>query len=342
MAINTRRRTLHGLLLSATLASTLSPRAAIGQALTLVTVEALTPDSVTAERAARVAISADGRYVAFCSRATPGDLVPGKNVPSGATDTSNVYVRDLVGSTTQILTLAATNPSVTSDGACGPDVQITPDGRYVAFRSTATNLLSGTWSYAAGTPSGWVYDRQTGALTLVDVAVQPFHAAGVREMVMSENGRFVAFSSAGSGNLRELVPNFIDDNGALFDLYVRDLQTSTTRLVSRHDTDPKRGSPTGVETTTGESPRVFSADGTSLLFAAAFAQLIPNGTTARNLYVYRWNADAICPGLREDGRVHLRDRRHRRCRRRAYATSASRSPPMARSPRSRPRPRKGN
>ena len=276
-----------------TLATALAPRAAIGQPLRLVTVRALTPDSVTAERAARVALSSDGRYAAFCSKATPSDLVPGKNVPAGTTNTSNVYVRDLVGATTAVLTLSASDPSVASNGACGPDVQITPDGRYVAFRTTATNLLSATWSYPAGSPSGWVFDRQTGQISLVDVAVQPFHAAGLREMVISENGRFVAFSSAGAGPSGQLVPNFIDDNGALLDLYIRDLQAGITRLVSRQYTDPGRGSPAGVETTTGESPRVFSADGTALLFAAAFAQLVPNGGTARNLYVYRWNTDAI-------------------------------------------------
>ncbi len=287
------RRTLYGLLVLATLASLLTPLRAGGQVLRLVTVEALTPDSATAERAARVAISGNGRYVAFCSGAPPADLVPGKTVPSGATGTSNVYVRDIVGGTTWILTLSATDPGLTSDGACVPDVQISSDGRYVAFRSTATNLLSGTWTYAAGSPSGWVYDRQAGALALVDVAVQPFTAAGVREMVMSENGRYVAFSSAGSGPFGEIVPNFIDDNGALLDLYVRDLQSGTTRLVSRQSTDPKRGSPNGVETTTSEFPGVFSADGTSLLFAAAYAQLVPNGTSARNLYVYRWNTDDI-------------------------------------------------
>ncbi|AMY08450.1 hypothetical protein LuPra_01650 [Luteitalea pratensis] len=286
-------RKLHGLLVLVTLVSTLSPRAATGQALELVTVEAATPDSVTAERASRVAISSDGRSVAFCSTAIPGDLVPGKVVPAGSTGTSNVYVRDLVTRTTAILTLSATDPSVTGNGTCAPDVQITPDGRFVGFKSTATNLLSSTWTYAAGSASGWVYDRQTGVLALVDVAVQPFYAAGLREMVMSENGRFVAFSSAGSGSLTQLVPNFIDDNGSLLDLYVRDLQSNTTRLVSRQYTDPKRGAPAGVETSTGESPRVFSADGTSLLFAGAFAQLIPNGSTARNLYVYRWSADAI-------------------------------------------------
>jgi uncharacterized repeat protein (TIGR01451 family) len=214
-------------------------------------------------------------------------------VPAGATGTSNVYVRDLVAGVTEIITLSGTDPGATSNGACDPDVQITPDGRYVAFKSTATNLLSGTWSYASASSSGWVYDRQTDGLALVDVAVQPFYAAGVREMVMSENGRFVAFSSGGAGNLRQLVPDFIDDNGPLLDLYVRDLQSGTTRLVSRQYTDATRGSPAGVETTTSENPVVFSADGTSLLFAAAFAQLIPNGTATRNLYVYRWNANDV-------------------------------------------------
>lgn len=292
MAIDIQRR-IHGWLVLLTLASTFSPGAATGQPLKLVTVEALTPDSVTAERAARVAISADGRYVAFCSKAAPEDLVPGKSVPAGASGTSNVYVRDLLAGLTTIATLSATDVNVASNGACDADVQITPDGRYIAFKSTATNLLPGTWSYPTDAPSGWVYDRLATTLTLVDVAVEPFHAAGVREMVMSENGRFVAFSSAGTGTQRQLVPNFLDDNGAMLDLYVRDVQTNATRLVSRHYTDARRGSPGGVETTTSESPAVFSADGTSLLFAASFAELIPNGTTARNLYVYRWNSNDI-------------------------------------------------
>lgn len=292
MAIDTRWRASRTLLVLLAVSALLS-RAAAGQSLRLATVEALTQEPVTAERAARVALSSDGRYVAFCSAAAPERLVPGKSVPAGVAGTSNVYVRDLIANTTEILTLSAADPGVTADGACAPDVQITPDGRYVAFRSTATNFLLGTWSYVPGNTSGWVFDRVARTLTLVDVAVQPLQAAGARELVMSGNGRFVAFSSAGSGTLTQLVTNFIDDNGALLDLYVRDLVAGTTRLVSRQYTDPNRGSPAGVETTTATTPRVFSADGTSLLFAAAFPQLIANGSAARNLYVYRWATDDI-------------------------------------------------
>ena len=290
VVLDTLRPTRHGLLELLTAASILLPHVATGQVLDLVTVKAATPDSATAERAARVAVSGDGRYVAFCSAALPADLVPGT---TGASATSNVYVRDIVAGTTEILTRSAADPSVTSNGTCRADVQITPDGRYVAFRSTATNLLSDAWSYVGDSPSGWVYDLKDRALTLVDVAVQPFFAAGVREMVMSENGRYVAFSSAGAGTLRQLVPDFIDDNGPMVDLYVRDLQAGTTRLVSRQSTDTRRGSPAGVETTTSEYPGVLSADGTRLLFSASFAQLIPNGSTARNLYLYRWATDDI-------------------------------------------------
>lgn len=291
--IDTHLRKLYGPVMFVTLVSTVSPRVVTGQPLTLVTVEATTPDSVGAGRGSRVAVSADGRYVAFCSTAPPNKLVPGKDVPVGTSGTSNVYVRDVAAATTEILTLSASAPSVTSNGTCAADVQITPDGRYVAFKSTATNLLGTEWTYGSGSASGWVYDRQAGTRVLVDVAVQAFTAGGLREMVMSENGRFVAFSSAASGSLTQLVTNFTDDNGPLLDLYVRDLQSGTTRLVSRQYTDLKRGGPAGAETTTGESPGVFSADGNSLLFAGAFAQLIPNGSAARNLYVYRWNTDGI-------------------------------------------------
>lgn len=294
MAVKIVRRAVVTLLLTSA-SVTLAAHTVTAQGLVLVTAKAPPRDreSAGALRGARVAVSANGRYVAFCSAAAPNDLVPNRYPPPGSSGTSNVYVRDIVSGTTEILTLDAVNPSVTSNGTCAADVQITPDGRYVAFKSTATNFQTNQWSYEAGTPSGWVHDRQTGALTLVDVAVQPFHAAGVKDMVMSENGRFVAFSSAGAGYERQLIPNFIDANGALVDLYVRDLQAGITRLVSRHYFEPLRGSPSGVETTTSEHTRVFTANGRKLLFAGAFSQLMANGTSLRNLYVYDWDADTV-------------------------------------------------
>ena len=78
-------------------------------------------------------ISADGRYVAFMSNAS--------NLVIGDTNNrSDVFVRDLVTSTT-------VRASVASSGARGngrsSGPSISPDGRYVAFLSEASNLVPG-------------------------------------------------------------------------------------------------------------------------------------------------------------------------------------------------------
>jgi hypothetical protein len=77
-------------------------------------------------------ISADGRYVAFGSYAT--NLVPGDT-----NNRSDVFVHDRQGGTTE-------RASVGSDGAEGNDdsqfPSISADGRYVAFVSRASNLVS--------------------------------------------------------------------------------------------------------------------------------------------------------------------------------------------------------
>src|SRR4051812_1445315 len=78
------------------------------------------------------AVSADGRYVAFQSAAT--NLVRGDR-----NDAQDVFVRDRKLGTTEIV-------SVSSRGVLGDDqsysAAISADGRFVAFASAATNLVS--------------------------------------------------------------------------------------------------------------------------------------------------------------------------------------------------------
>jgi hypothetical protein len=73
-------------------------------------------------------VSADGRYVAFASR---GGLA------SPTTSPEQVYLRDVIDSTTEVVTLGANNFS------SGP-VSFSADGNHVAFSSSATNLIPGT------------------------------------------------------------------------------------------------------------------------------------------------------------------------------------------------------
>jgi Tol biopolymer transport system component len=99
-------------------------------------------------------LSADGRYVGFYSDAT--------NLVSGDTNTaSDVFVRDRNTGTT-------TRASKNSAGVEGNDMSssspVSADGRYVAFQSLATNLVSGDTN---GKTDIFVRDRQTGTTWLV-------------------------------------------------------------------------------------------------------------------------------------------------------------------------------
>jgi hypothetical protein len=79
----------------------------------------------------RPALSGDGRFVAFSSSAS--NLVPG--------DTNNVD--DIFVYDTRTETIRRVSVSATGEQANGPSMQtrISQDGRYIAFRSEATNLV---------------------------------------------------------------------------------------------------------------------------------------------------------------------------------------------------------
>ncbi len=103
-----------------------------------------------------VDLSTNGRYAVFESSAS--DLVPGDT--NGATD---VFVRDLAAGAT-LLVSVSTNGGV-GNGASRTSA-MTPDGRYVAFVSAASNLVAGDTN---GIPDVFVRDLQTGVTTLASI-----------------------------------------------------------------------------------------------------------------------------------------------------------------------------
>ncbi len=157
-------------------------------------------------------ISADGRFVAFDSSAS--NLVPGDT--NGCVD---VFVRDrLLGTTERV--------SVASSGAQGDWHSTLPvisaDGRYVAFRSSATNLVPGV----NGPGQLYVHDRQSGTTEKVSVSSSGVQGdSGSLLQSISADGRFVTFSSS-STNL------VVGDTNGSWDAFVRDRQNGTTERVS--------------------------------------------------------------------------------------------------------------
>ncbi|HEX2576998.1 MAG TPA: hypothetical protein VHK88_11665 [Aquihabitans sp.] len=99
---------------------------------------------------------------------------------------------------------------------------ISDDGRFVAFASNASNLVSGDTN---ATSDAFVHDAQAGTTTRVSVSSNGGQGNGLSAAfegpALSGDGRFVAFTSAASN----LVAG--DTNG-LIDVFVRDLQTGTT------------------------------------------------------------------------------------------------------------------
>jgi len=198
-------------------------------------------------------ISADGRYVAFVSSAS--NLVP--------VDTNNnkdIFIRDrLAGTTSRV--------SFSSTGAPGNNLSENPsisaDGRYVAFVSSASNLVPGDTN---GLPDIFVRDRLVGTTTRVSVS-----SAGVQGNNMSErpsisaDGRYVAFGSIASS----LVPG---DTNSSYDVFLRDRLAGTTSRASF--------SSAGAQGNEGSNLPSISADGRYVVFISVASNLVPGDTNS--------------------------------------------------------------
>jgi Tol biopolymer transport system component len=163
-------------------------------------------------------ISTNGQFVLFESAA--GNLVA--NDTNSAQD---IFVRDIVNGTT---TLVSVNTNGVSGSGESRDPVMTPDGRYVAFTSAASDLVPGDTN---GIPDVFVRYMQSNTTTLVSVGAMPTSGSSSSSYLGSSetpevtpDGRYVAFYSTATN----LVPGVI----AKGEIYVRDLVTGNTIWAS--------------------------------------------------------------------------------------------------------------
>ena len=194
-------------------------------------------------------ISADGRYVAFHSNK--------RNLVAGDTNsTYDVFVYDQqTGGTSRV--------SLSSSGEEGAlpsfSASITADGRYVAFASSAPNLVPGDTNDATDV---FVHDRQTGSTTRVSVSSGGDEGSGTNPSI-SADGRFVMFES-GATNL------IAGDTNDSVDVFVHDRQTGTTSRVSVASS--------GEEGDDRSEDAASSADGRYVVFDSDAANLVAGDT----------------------------------------------------------------
>ncbi len=132
--------------------------------------------------------------------------------------------------------------------------------RYVAFTSsgaypkTSIDLAPGvTFSGATTNSHVFLRDRQTGAITVVDLDPNGIAIGGFNP-VMTPDGRYVAF--IGYTNL--LPDGITASDPSDLEVYVRDLQTNTTTVVSLDPTDTHDAPVNGNELAISDDGRYVS------------------------------------------------------------------------------------
>ncbi len=220
--------------------------------------------------------SADGRYVAFSSNAN--------NLVSGDTNgVGDIFLRDLqTGAVTRISTDVA---GVQASGG-GSSVPIfSPDGRYVAFASSATNLVP---SDTNGVQDVFLKDLQTGNINRINTDASGMQASGGGSYTpkFSPDSRHVVFGS----NANNLVPG--DTNG-LLDAFVKDIKTGA---IVRLSTNAASAQATGG----GSMVPQFSPDGEYVIFESAANNLVAgdtNGVQDVILRAFSTVTTGVIPGL---------------------------------------------
>ena len=200
-----------------------------------------------------VSISGDGRYVAF-------DSVANGLVSADYNGVWDVFVRDRTAGTTQRVSVAG---AATEGNDVSGYPHISADGRYVAFESYATNLVTGD---SNGVVDVFVRDRTAGATSRVSVTSAGIQANGSSETAsVSGDGQYVAFYS----DATNLVSG--DTNGVL-DVFVRDRLGGTTRRVSVDASGWQGNGDSGIPS--------LSADGKFVTFTSRATNLVPGDTNS--------------------------------------------------------------
>jgi Tol biopolymer transport system component len=224
-------------------------------------------------------ISDDGRIVAFASLAG--------NLSSGGVG-SQIYVHDWQTNQTTLISRNGIAAAPTGGNGASTAPSISGDGRYVAFVSSATDLLPAGSSGVSG-QQVYVYDRELGQATLVSKTNAGVPATGgstIESPSISGNGRFIAFVSDATN---------LGAPGQ--QIYLHDTQVSSlfpngqTILISKDN-----ASPTSVAGNGQSDTPSISNDGCFVAFASAATNL---GAPANQVHIRGPLAITGCAGTEQ-------------------------------------------
>ncbi len=196
-------------------------------------------------------ISANGKVIAFESDAS--NLVTGDN--NGERD---IFVHDW---STALTTRVSLSSSGVEGNGASSQASVSPDGRYVAFSSAASNLVAGDLN---GCEDVFLHDRLVGHTTRVSVNSTGNEANGKSAFPsVAAGGRSIAFESLASN----LVPG---DTNQAFDVFVHDKKTGHTFRTSVGSS--------GQQASASSISASISRDGRHVAFASYAGNLVVGDT----------------------------------------------------------------
>ena len=198
-------------------------------------------------------ITPDGRFIAYV--AAPGTSVNAAN--------SSVHVWDVQNMIDTIVSVNLLDAIPTNTLSDTP--VITPDGRFVAFQSTATNLVTNT---VTADVHSYLRDLQGGVTTLLDVDTNGVGSVDNTGNLtsLSADGQFAAFCSPNDSLVAF-------DSNHYFDVFVRDINNAVTELVSVRDTSFISQAGRGLSIV---GPTSLSSNGQWLAFSSQADDLVTN------------------------------------------------------------------
>ena len=204
-------------------------------------------------------VSDNGALVAFASAAT--NLIGG--------DSNRAYDVFVKTRSSGAIALASSDAAGVIGNGNSRRPVISGNGQFVAFLSDATNLVAGDTNNTAkdGKYDLFVKTLSGGAIERVNVDSAELEAnAGVSDVSISDDGRYVVFTSTASNLIAS------DTNGVA-DVFLRDRSLGTTIRISEAS---------GVQADAASGSGVISGDGAYIAFASDATNLVGgdvNGAT---------------------------------------------------------------
>ncbi|HEY2289495.1 MAG TPA: hypothetical protein VGM86_02220, partial [Thermoanaerobaculia bacterium] len=172
------------------------------------------------------AFTPDGRFLAFTSNSP--HLVPGQT-PGTPHVTTDVFLYDRQAGSLTLVSRSAAGAQTTGDGE-SKQACLSADGRYVLFSSEATDLVPGQTGSIRVFPDVFLYDRITGATTLVShtraAKTEVSGWASYATPALSADGRYAVFTSPRADLAANATGNTFGGN-----LYLWDRTTGASTLL---------------------------------------------------------------------------------------------------------------